>query len=70
MKYIYEITADYTHMLSKNLLRINNRCIPQLGEVTYIDQGKDGQTNAHEDRIRQKMAYTLSMVVVVLAMMT
>ena len=35
--YIYEITVDYTHLLTKYVLTIKNRCIPQLGKVTYIN---------------------------------
>jgi hypothetical protein len=39
-----------------------------LAEETWVDQGKDGEMDMHEDRTKQKMEYTLLLLVLLLMM--
>jgi len=40
----------------------------RLAEETWVDQGKDGEMDMHEDRTKQKMEYTLLLLVLLLMM--
>jgi hypothetical protein len=37
----------------------------QLAEATWIDHGKDGAINTHEDETRQKLAYLVLLLIMV-----